>query len=65
MSGNKEELYNSTGDDDAEESFDDTKAAVLYLIMAGYGFIAGFIGCQFCCYLHQRFTCSAWGMPAT
>ena len=53
------------GSDGPEKSKDDIKGRLIYIIMSIYGVITGFLGCQYCKYLHQRFCCYAWGVPLT
>lgn len=35
------------------------------MVMSAYGGVAGFFGCQYVKYLHQRFACNAWGIELT
>lgn len=35
------------------------------MAMSAYGALAGFVGCQYVKYLHQRFACQAWGIELT
>ena len=60
----KEKAWDSGSDDD---DFSEKTVAeyFLYGIMALYGAVAGFFGCQYLKYLHQRFACKAWGIPLT
>lgn len=37
----------------------------LSVVMVIYGIMTGFVGCQYCKYLHQRFACYAWGVELT
>lgn len=60
----KEKAWDNGSDDD---SLSEAGVAEYfsYGIMIVYGLIAGFFGCQYGKYLHQRFACKSWGIPLT
>ena len=60
----KEKAWDSGSDDD-ELSESTVAEYFMYGIMIVYGLIAGFFGCQYGKYLHQRFACKSWGIPLT
>ena len=61
----KEDAAWDDGTENPEVEVDTMKEHLFYIIMSVYGAVFGFIGCQYCKYLHQRFACSAWGIPLT
>lgn len=51
-------------DDGASDSnAGDAKGHPIFFITGAYGAASGFLACQYCKYLHQRFACLAWGVP--
>lgn len=61
----KEQASYDDGMGNAPGGHDEKGAKVMYVIMSIYGGVMGFLGCQYCKYLHQRFACKAWGIPLT
>lgn len=60
----KESLWDD-GSEDPGVDINDAKGHLIYIIMSIYGLVSGFIACQYCKFLHQRFACLAWGIELT
>lgn len=61
----KREAEWDDGTDSYNPDSEEARPHLIKMIMTGYGAVAGFFGCQYCKYLHQRFACRAWGIPLT